>query len=90
MSGGERQRVAIARSLVNDPALLLADEPTGNLDSTNGEAVMELLKTLHAEGSTICMVTHNPDYAAVADRDVQLFDGRIVDEVRRSGLEAVR
>ena len=82
MSGGEQQRVAIARALVTSPRLLLADEPTGNLDSKNGEAVMELLRELHREGATICMVTHNPDYATFATRTVRLFDGRIVDEAR--------
>lgn len=86
MSGGQRQRVAIARALVNEPAILLADEPTGNLDSKNGNAVMDLLKELHAEGATICMVTHDPRYAHVADRSVHLFDGKVVDEedVRRA------
>ena len=90
LSGGQQQRVAVARAIVTRPSILLADEPTGNLDSSNGEAVMELLRSLHAEGATICMVTHNPDYAALADRDVHLLDGRIVDEIRRPSLEAVR
>ncbi len=80
MSGGECQRTAIARALIFDPPLLLADEPTGNLDSRNGEAVMNLLRELHREGSTICMVTHDPRYADYADRKIQLFDGRVVDE----------
>jgi putative ABC transport system ATP-binding protein len=80
LSGGQRQRVAIARALVNRPSMLLADEPTGNLDSTNGEAVMELLRDLHRGGATICMVTHDPRYARYADRNIQLFDGRIVEE----------
>ena len=80
LSGGQQQRVAVARAVVGDPAILLADEPTGNLDSSNGEAVMGLLKELHEAGSTICMVTHDPRYAAHADRGVQLFDGRVVEE----------
>jgi putative ABC transport system ATP-binding protein len=82
LSGGQQQRVAVARAVAGDPAILLADEPTGNLDSTNGEAVMELLRELHKQGATICMVTHDPRYAAVADRQVHLFDGRVVDEVQ--------
>ncbi len=80
LSGGQQQRVAVARAVVGDPAILLADEPTGNLDSTNGEAVMDLLKELHNAGSTICMVTHDQRYADYASRTVNLFDGRIVDE----------
>jgi putative ABC transport system ATP-binding protein len=80
LSGGQRQRVAAARAVVGDPLILLADEPTGNLDSTNGEAVMNLLKDLHAEGSTILMVTHDPRYSAYAERTLHLFDGRITDE----------
>jgi putative ABC transport system ATP-binding protein len=80
LSGGQQQRVAVARALAGRPSILLADEPTGNLDSRNGEAVMNLLRELHREGSTICMVTHDPRYADYADRKVQLFDGRIVDE----------
>jgi putative ABC transport system ATP-binding protein len=80
MSGGQQQRVAIARSLVNQPALLLADEPTGNLDSKNGEAVMHLLADLHREGSTICRVTHDPRFAKHAEREVHLFDGKVVSE----------
>jgi putative ABC transport system ATP-binding protein len=78
LSGGQQQRAAVARALAGDPAILLADEPTGNLDSQNGEAVMDLLKDLHANGSTICMVTHDPRYAAHAQRNVQLFDGKLV------------
>ncbi len=80
LSGGQQQRVAVARALVGDPLILLADEPTGNLDSRNGEAVMELLKELHRQGATICMVTHDPRFARHADRTIHLFDGRIVEE----------
>ncbi|MFN7934412.1 MAG: ABC transporter ATP-binding protein [Bryobacteraceae bacterium] len=80
LSGGQQQRVAVARALVGEPAILLADEPTGNLDSANGEAVMELLRELHRAGATICMVTHDPRYARHADRSIHLFDGRIVEE----------
>ena len=80
LSGGQQQRVAVARALAGKPSILLADEPTGNLDSRNGEAVMNLLRELHREGSTICMVTHDPRYADYADRKIQLFDGRVVDE----------
>jgi putative ABC transport system ATP-binding protein len=80
LSGGQQQRVAVARALAGSPSILLADEPTGNLDSKNGEAVMRLLAELHAEGSTICMVTHDPRFAAHADRQVHLFDGKVVSE----------
>lgn len=80
LSGGQQQRVAIARALVGDPKLLLADEPTGNLDSKNGDAVMQLLSDLHQQGTTVCMVTHDARYSDMADRVVQLFDGRLVDE----------
>ena len=80
LSGGQQQRIAVARALVGKPAILLADEPTGNLDSRNGEAVMSLMAELHANGSTICMVTHDPRYAEYADRKIFLFDGQIVDE----------
>ena len=80
LSGGQQQRVAVARAVAGDPLILLADEPTGNLDSKNGDAVMELLEELHAAGATICMVTHNPDYAKKASRIVHLFDGRVVED----------
>ncbi len=80
LSGGQQQRVAVARALVGDPLILLADEPTGNLDSKNGQAVMDLLRELHRAGATICMVTHDPRYANYADRKIHLFDGRVVDE----------
>jgi putative ABC transport system ATP-binding protein len=80
LSGGQQQRVAVARALCGQPSILLADEPTGNLDSRNGEAVMDLLRELHREGATICMVTHDPRYARYADRTIHLFDGRVVDE----------
>jgi putative ABC transport system ATP-binding protein len=84
LSGGQQQRVAVARAVAGDPLILLADEPTGNLDSQNGDLVMGLLKELHAGGATICMVTHNPEYAKQATRTVNLFDGRIVGEHRRA------
>ncbi len=80
LSGGQQQRVAVARALAGEPSILLADEPTGNLDSVNGEQVMDLLRELHRAGATICMVTHDPRYARYADRTIKLFDGRIVEE----------
>jgi len=80
LSGGQQQRVAVARAVAGDPAILLADEPTGNLDSQNSESVMSLLRELHEGGATICMVTHDARYAHLADRTVELFDGRIVEE----------
>ena len=80
LSGGQQQRVAVARALAGSPSILLADEPTGNLDSRNGEAVMELLQNLHREGATICMVTHDPRFARHAERNVHLFDGKVVAE----------
>jgi putative ABC transport system ATP-binding protein len=80
LSGGQQQRVAVARAIVGKPLILLADEPTGNLDSKNGHAVMELLEELHGDGATICMVTHDPRYAHIAQRSVHLFDGQIVSE----------
>ncbi len=86
LSGGQQQRVAVARAVVGDPAILLADEPTGNLDSANGESVMDLLKELHRGGATVCMVTHDPRYALHADRTVHLFDGRVVEETVNAGM----
>jgi putative ABC transport system ATP-binding protein len=83
LSGGQQQRVAVARALVGDPSILLADEPTGNLDSKNSEAVMELLHELHHKGATICMVTHDPRFARAAERTIHLFDGRVVSEDER-------
>jgi len=88
LSGGQQQRVAVARAVCGSPSILLADEPTGNLDSKNGEAVMELLRELHKEGAAICMVTHDPRYARSADRSIHLFDGRVVEEdATRSGVK---
>jgi putative ABC transport system ATP-binding protein len=80
LSGGQQQRVAVARAIVGQPSIMLADEPTGNLDSKNGEAVMDLLRELHRGGATICMVTHDPRFTRYAERTVHLFDGRVVDE----------
>ena len=88
LSGGQQQRVAVARALVGDPSILLADEPTGNLDSKNGEAVMLLLDELHKGGATICMVTHDPRYADFADHKVFMFDGRVVDEATMHQLRS--
>ncbi|HWZ28427.1 MAG TPA: ABC transporter ATP-binding protein [Gemmatimonadales bacterium] len=87
LSGGQQQRVAVARAVAGDPAILLADEPTGNLDSSNGESVMELLQELHKGGATICMVTHDPRYARHADRTIELFDGRVLEE-HAQGMKA--
>jgi putative ABC transport system ATP-binding protein len=95
LSGGQQQRVAVARAIVGKPLILLADEPTGNLDSKNGEAVMDLLKELHQDGATICMVTHDPRYARYAERTIHLFDGQVVrdedtrkaEELEQSGFE---
>ncbi len=96
LSGGQQQRVAVARAVGGHPSILLADEPTGNLDSKNGESVMDLLRELHREGATICMVTHDPRYARHAERGIHLFDGRVVEgdgsrqieqELERSGFE---
>ena len=84
LSGGQQQRIAVARALGGKPSILLADEPTGNLDSKNSEAVMDLLKELHREGATICMVTHDSRYAGIADRTIHLVDGRIVDATPES------
>ncbi|HEX2252767.1 MAG TPA: ABC transporter ATP-binding protein [Thermoanaerobaculia bacterium] len=88
LSGGQQQRVAVARAVVGSPNILLADEPTGNLDSNNSEAVMDLLAELHRDGATICMVTHDPRYAQYATRSVHLFDGRVVEE--ETGTERQR
>jgi putative ABC transport system ATP-binding protein len=90
LSGGQQQRVAVARALSGKPSILLADEPTGNLDSRNGEAVMGLLQELHREGATICMVTHDPRFARHAQREVHLFDGKVVaeEELKRLMQEA--
>jgi len=87
LSGGQQQRVAVARAVAGNPSILLADEPTGNLDSTNGEAVMNLLRELHAGGATICMVTHDPRYAQYADRTFHLFDGQVVEETHEAKAE---
>ncbi len=88
LSGGQQQRVAVARALGGEPSILLADEPTGNLDSQNGEAVMDLLRDLHRQGATICMVTHDPRYETYADRTIRLFDGRIVEETASQRISA--
>ena len=88
LSGGQQQRVAVARALAGSPSILLADEPTGNLDSKNGEAVMKLLQELHQEGATICMVTHDPRFAAHAERQIHLFDGKVVAEEELKKLMA--
>ncbi|HEY9126060.1 MAG TPA: ABC transporter ATP-binding protein [Acidobacteriaceae bacterium] len=88
LSGGQQQRVAVARALAGSPSILLADEPTGNLDSKNGEAVMKLLQELHQEGATICMVTHDPRFAAHAERQIHLFDGKVVAEGELNQLMA--
>jgi putative ABC transport system ATP-binding protein len=86
LSGGQQQRVAVARALVGEPAILLADEPTGNLDSTNSQAVIDLLQQLHAGGATICMVTHDQRYASIADRTIHLFDGKVVNETEATSF----
>jgi len=88
LSGGQQQRVAVARALAGRPLILLADEPTGNLDSANGDAVMELLSELHREGATICMVTHDPRFARHAERTIHLFDGRVVEETAPAAVPA--
>jgi putative ABC transport system ATP-binding protein len=96
LSGGQQQRVAVARAIVGKPLILLADEPTGNLDSRNGEQVMDLMRELHREGATICMVTHDPRYAKYSERAIHLFDGQVVsdtdtgepvEELEQSGFE---
>jgi len=88
LSGGQQQRVAVARALVGDPMILLADEPTGNLDSKNGDSVMDLLRDIHQSGATICMVTHDPRYTNHAERTVHLFDGRIIEETKPTSLRS--
>ncbi|MDD5541805.1 MAG: ABC transporter ATP-binding protein [Acidobacteriia bacterium] len=88
LSGGQQQRVAVARALVGEPSILLADEPTGNLDSKNSDAVMGLLKELHQNGATICMVTHDARFVEVADRTIRLFDGRVVEDADNKGIDA--
>lgn len=88
LSGGQQQRVAVARAVVGNPSILLADEPTGNLDSVNGDAVMELLRELHKQGATICMVTHDPRFARHAERTVHLFDGRVIEETAGATAQA--
>jgi putative ABC transport system ATP-binding protein len=88
LSGGQQQRVAVARALVGDPMILLADEPTGNLDSKNGDSVMDLLRDIHQSGATICMVTHDPRYTNHAERAVHLFDGRIIEETKPTSLRS--
>ena len=89
LSGGQQQRVAVARAIVGQPSILLADEPTGNLDSKNGALVMDLIRDLHAGGATICMVTHDPRYAEHADRTIHLFDGRLGEGSPNARLESV-
>jgi len=88
LSGGQQQRVAVARAIAGSPSILLADEPTGNLDSRNGESVMQLLSELHRSGTTICMVTHDPRYAPYAERTVHMFDGQIVRDEADAGVNA--
>jgi putative ABC transport system ATP-binding protein len=88
LSGGQQQRVAVARALGGHPSILLADEPTGNLDSHNGEAVMKLLQDLHSEGATICMVTHDPRFVMLAQREIRLFDGKVVAEAELQHQDA--
>jgi putative ABC transport system ATP-binding protein len=90
LSGGQQQRVAVARALAGKPSILLADEPTGNLDSKNGEAVMQLLRELHREGTTICMVTHDDRFAGHAQRAVHLFDGKVVEQPAESASVALQ
>jgi putative ABC transport system ATP-binding protein len=88
LSGGQQQRVAVARAIAGGPSVLLADEPTGNLDSANGGHVMDLLGDLHSQGATIVMVTHDPRYAEYADRSIHLFDGKVVDAIPAEHVHA--
>src|SRR6202140_2794845 len=87
LSGGQQQRVAVARAVAGEPVILLADEPTGNLDSKSGEQVMDLLKEVHDNGATICIVTHDPRYARHAERSINLFDGKVVDVPLEDALD---
>lgn len=90
LSGGQQQRVAIARAIAGNPSVILADEPTGNLDSKNAESVMELLDQLNAEGATICMVTHDPRYAQKAGRVIEMLDGKVIADRRLSDVKPVK
>jgi len=89
LSGGQQQRVAVARALVNDPAIILADEPTGNLDSKNAEAVLQLFDQLHQEGATICMVTHDPASAKRASRCLEMFDGQLINDTLNNPISSI-